>query len=91
VNDKGRYRQFVSGYGKRLLKRRFRRSISQKSLRQEHNDITIEASLTLTSFIIHYPDDEATPREYQTVADEHVDNRKTSRSHIGKRTPTSRE
>jgi hypothetical protein len=49
VNDKGRYRQFVSGYGKRLHKRRFRRSISQKSQRQQPKDIPIEAFVTLTA------------------------------------------
>jgi hypothetical protein len=38
------------------------------------------------SFIIRSPGEEAPPREYETVAGEHVDSRKTS--HIGKRKPT---
>jgi hypothetical protein len=53
ANDKGRYRQFVSEYRKRLPNG-FRRFDLAEIPAPEAKDIPIEAFLTLSSFIIHY-------------------------------------
>ena len=56
LNDKGRYRQLVSGYRKRLLTRRFRHLDFAEIPAPTDKEISVKPFLTLTSFIIHYPD-----------------------------------
>jgi hypothetical protein len=69
VNDKGRYRQLDCGRGKRLplnvCVSRFRGKLCTIEVMSTQEFRIVEV-LTLTSFIIHDPDEAAIPREDET-------------------------